>query len=106
MLTEFLSGVVILGIDEDICRRFGRLRGSLRSAGQLVGDFDLLVAASALRHDLTLLTNNRRHFERIEGLLILLSCAVSARAQGKDAGPKGGHCATSFRLALARSGSA
>jgi len=70
MLTEFLSGVVILGIDEEICRSFGQLRGSLRSAGKLVGDFDLLVAASALRHDLTLLTNNRRHFERIEGLRI------------------------------------
>jgi len=70
MLTEFLSGVVILGIDEEICRRFGQLRGSLRSAGKLVGDFDLLVAASALRHDLTLLTNNRRHFGRIEGLRI------------------------------------
>ena len=70
MLTEFLSGVVILGIDEEICRRFGQLRGSLRSAGKLVGDFDLLVAASALRHDLTLLTNNRRHFERVEGLRI------------------------------------
>ena len=70
MLTQFLSGVVILGIDEEICRRFGLLRGSLRSARKLVGDFDLLVAASALRHDLTLLTNNRRHFERIEGLRI------------------------------------
>ncbi|MGD1104098.1 MAG: type II toxin-antitoxin system VapC family toxin [Terriglobia bacterium] len=70
MLTQFLSGVVILGIDEEICRRFGQLRGSLRRAGKLVGDFDLLVAASALRHDLTLLTNNRRHFERIEGLRI------------------------------------
>jgi predicted nucleic acid-binding protein len=70
MLTQFLSGVVILGIDEEICRRFGQLCGTLRSAGKLVGDFDLLVAASALRHDLTLLTNNRRHFERIEGLRI------------------------------------
>jgi predicted nucleic acid-binding protein len=35
-----------------------------------VGDLDLLIAASALRHDLTLLTNNRRHFEEIEGLRI------------------------------------
>ncbi len=68
MFAEFISGVVILGIDEEICKRFGQLRGSLRSVGKLVGDFDLLIAASALRHDLTLLTNNRRHFERIEGL--------------------------------------
>lgn len=68
MLEEFLSGVVVLGIDEEICRRFGQLRGSLRRQGKLVGDFDLLIAASALRHNLTLLTNNRRHFESIEGL--------------------------------------
>ena len=29
-----------------------------------------LIAASSLRHDLTLLTNNRKHFENIEGLRI------------------------------------
>jgi len=68
MLEEFLSGVVVLGVDEEICKQFGQLRGSLRRQGKLVGDFDLLIAASALRHNLTLLTNNRRHFQSIEGL--------------------------------------
>ena len=34
----------------------------------LIGDFDLLIGATALQHDLTLMTNNRRHFDRIEGL--------------------------------------
>lgn len=70
MLEEFLSGVVLLGIDEEICKRFAHLRGSQRRKGRPVGDFDLLIAASALRHHLTLLTNNRRHFEGIEGLRI------------------------------------
>lgn len=70
ILEEFLAGVVILGVDEEICKRFGQLRGSLREQGKLVGDFDLMIAATALRHDLTLLTNNRRHFETIEGLPI------------------------------------
>lgn len=68
MLEEFLSGVVVLGIDEEICKRFGQLRGSLRRQGKIVGDFDLLIASSAMRHNLTLLTNNRKHFENIEGL--------------------------------------
>ena len=36
----------------------------------MIGDFDLLIAAMALQYDLTLLTNNRRHFERIDGLRI------------------------------------
>jgi tRNA(fMet)-specific endonuclease VapC len=67
-LQEFVSGVTVLGIDEETCRRFGRLRGSLRSRGKLVGDFDLLIAATALQHNLTLLSNNIRHFEQIEGL--------------------------------------
>ena len=68
ILEEFLAGVIVLGIDEEICKRFGQLRGRLRQQGRLVGDFDLLIAASALRYDLTLLTNNRRHFENVEGL--------------------------------------
>lgn len=70
ILEEFLAGVVVLGLDEEICKRFGQLRGLLRQQGKLVGDFDLLIAASALRHDLSLLSNNRRHFENVEDLRI------------------------------------
>jgi len=69
-LRRFLEGVVVLGLDGAICSRFGRLRGELRRAGSLMRDFDLLIAATALVHDLTLLTNNRRHFQRIQALRI------------------------------------
>jgi predicted nucleic acid-binding protein len=60
-----------VGIDEEICKRFGQERGKLRKEGRLIGDFDLLIAATCLCHSLTLLTNNRRHFEMIEGLQLL-----------------------------------
>jgi tRNA(fMet)-specific endonuclease VapC len=69
-LNDFLRGTTVLGIDEDICKTFGRERGRLRAAGLMIGDFDLLIAAMALQYDLTLLTNNCRHFERIDGLRI------------------------------------
>ncbi len=69
-LDTFLLGVDVLGLDEEICKRFGQLRGSMRKRGQTIGDFDLLIAATALRHRLTLLTNNRKHFEGIAGLEI------------------------------------
>jgi len=69
-LQDFLRGVTVVSIDEEVCKIFGRERGRLRAAGMLVGDFDLLIGATALRHNLTLLTNNRRHFERIEGLAL------------------------------------
>jgi tRNA(fMet)-specific endonuclease VapC len=68
-LQRFLnSELTILGMDEETCKIFGKERGRLRAAGLLIGDCDLLIGATALRHNLTLLTNNRRHFERIEGL--------------------------------------
>ena len=70
MLEGFLSGVDVLGLDQEICKRFGQLRGSMRKRGQTIGDFDLLIAATALRHNLKLLTNNRKHFEGIAGLEI------------------------------------
>ena len=43
-----------------------RERGRLRAAGTLIGDFDLLIAATALHHTLTLLTNNRSHYDSLE----------------------------------------
>jgi tRNA(fMet)-specific endonuclease VapC len=69
-LDAFLEDVTVLGIDEEICKIFGRERGRLRRQGQLIGDLDLLIAATCVHYGLTLLTNNRRHFDRIEGLSI------------------------------------
>ena len=69
-LNDFLRGTTVLGIDEDICKTFGREHGQLRAVGLMIGDFDLLIAATDLQYDPTLLTNNRRHFERIDGLRI------------------------------------
>lgn len=70
MLQAFLEGVAVLGIDDPICRLFAHERGRLRKARKIIGDCDLLIGATALRHNLTVLTNNRRHFERILGLVL------------------------------------
>jgi len=37
----------------------------------MIADFDLLIGSTCLRHNLTLLSNNRRHFEAVEGLEII-----------------------------------
>ena len=63
--------MVILGIDERICRIFGKERGRLRWQGRIIGDFELLIASTCLYHNLTLFTNNARHFEAVENLKIL-----------------------------------
>lgn len=67
-LYNFLRGVTVVGVDEEICKIFGKQRGRLRAGGRIIGDFDLLIGSTGLRHDLTVLTNNRRHFESIVGL--------------------------------------
>jgi len=69
-LLDFLQGVTVISVDEEICRLFGKERGRLRAGGKLTSDFDLLIGITARRYNCILLTNNRRHFENIEGLKI------------------------------------
>ena len=70
-LRNFLGPIAVVHLDETICRIFARERVRLRNAGRLISDLDLLIGSTAVRHNLTLLTNNRRHFERLQGLAIL-----------------------------------
>ena len=71
ILQEFIQGYEVIQLDDDICRIFAHERGRLKEGGTPIGDLDLLIGSTALRHGLTLLTNNRRHFERLSGLSIL-----------------------------------
>ncbi len=48
--------------------KFAEIRALLRRRGELISDFDILLGATALHHDLTVLTYNKRHFERIPDL--------------------------------------
>ena len=70
-LRDFLVPIPVVPLDDETCRIFARERGRLKALGTPIGDFDLLIGATALRHSLTLLSNNRRHFERIAGLNII-----------------------------------
>ena len=70
-LSAFLDYVEVVPLDDSICRIFASERRRLRASGNIIGDFDLMIGATALRHGLTLLSNNRRHFQRIRGLSII-----------------------------------
>ena len=48
--------------------RYAQARLELEQSGRRIGERDLLIAAHALAENLTLVTNNTREFERIEGL--------------------------------------
>jgi predicted nucleic acid-binding protein len=67
---RFLQPFRLIGLDDPLMTRFAELRALLRRRGQLLPDFDLLVGATALEHNLTVLTFNVRHLSRIPGLRI------------------------------------
>jgi len=66
----FVRGVEVLGITRAIAKRFALVRGDLRSRGLTVDEPDLLIAATALQHDLIMVTRNLRDFQRVPGLRI------------------------------------
>lgn len=51
-------------------RLFGEVKARLATAGQPVADADLFIAAITLSRGATLVTGNRRHYERIPGLVV------------------------------------
>ena len=62
---------VVFPLTEAIVDRAAEIYGSLRRQGKPISDADLLIAATALLQDLTLVTGNEAHFRRIDGLRIV-----------------------------------
>ena len=60
----------VIQIGEEIAELFGILKAGLEAKGQANDDFDILIAATALARNLILVTNNTKHFAKIEGLKI------------------------------------
>ncbi|MEK9201161.1 MAG: type II toxin-antitoxin system VapC family toxin [Patescibacteria group bacterium] len=59
---EFLSNITM--------RIYADIRRKLEIKGNKLDDFDLLIAAIAMEYGSTLVTGNKKHFERIEGLKV------------------------------------
>lgn len=70
-LRTLLSAFTVLPLEEPILERFGVVRGSLpRHVRKQVGDMDLLIAATALHHGLTLVTRNVKDFGLVPGVVL------------------------------------
>ncbi len=67
-LEGLYSGLEVLPYDLEAARRYGRLAAVLLDEGVPIGVEDTMVAAHALSRGLTLVTHNRKHFERVKGL--------------------------------------
>ena len=68
ILDEFLASISILafGNQEAICA--AQIRAALKQSGTPIGAYDLLIGATAITHNLKLITANPQEFARIQGL--------------------------------------
>lgn len=60
----------VLALTDEVITRAAEIYAELYQRGALIGDGDILIAASALVYGLALVTNNKDHFERIKGLAL------------------------------------
>jgi tRNA(fMet)-specific endonuclease VapC len=68
LIDAFVNSIVPLAFDAPAAAQFGRLAASLASKGLPIGGFDAMIAAHAVANELSLVTNNEKHFRRIAGL--------------------------------------
>ena len=60
----------VIDIDKSIMHVFAEIKSNLERKGNIIEDMDILIAATALSHNLILVTNNVKHFEKIKDLRI------------------------------------
>lgn len=70
MIDSFAARVAVMPFDEDCAAHYGLIANALAARGALIGDCDVLIAAHALTLELTLVTNNTKHFSRVKGLTL------------------------------------
>lgn len=60
----------VLPLTDDIIVQAAEVYALLYQEGQLISDADILIAATALKYNLVMVTENANHFRRIPGLSI------------------------------------
>jgi tRNA(fMet)-specific endonuclease VapC len=67
---EFAALNMVIPLNEGIAHRSAKLFADLRKKGKTIGHNDILIAGTAIEHDMVLLTNNLSHFKLVKGLSI------------------------------------
>lgn len=67
---EFVANNTIIHISEESAKISGNIYADLRQKGITIGTSDILIAGIAIENELTLITNNERHYASIQELKI------------------------------------
>ena len=71
LVRQFLKTIRILPWDSEAADWYAEIRHQLTRSGQPIGDVDMMIAAHSLSAGAVLVTNNNKHYDRIEAPLIL-----------------------------------
>lgn len=69
-IEKFLSSIGLLVFDIESAKRAGTIYSGLKSKGELIEGEDCMIAGITLNLNEVLLTRNKKHFEKIQGLKI------------------------------------
>jgi tRNA(fMet)-specific endonuclease VapC len=69
-LDAFLTVFDVVAFDADAAEHHARIRHALASNGLMIGERDLVIAATAAAHGFTVATGNLREFQRVPGLVV------------------------------------
>jgi tRNA(fMet)-specific endonuclease VapC len=67
-IVSFLASVTILPFNTAEAEQTAQIRAILKTQGQQIGPYDVLIAVTALHHNLYMVTANQREFDRVPGL--------------------------------------
>jgi tRNA(fMet)-specific endonuclease VapC len=68
---DLCTEVRIINVDQAVAERFGHIRAALFDAGLPAPEMDLMIAATALEHGLTLVTHNTKDYANVPGLTMV-----------------------------------
>lgn len=71
LVKQFIGQFVTIPFDQQAAHIAGQVGALLASQGTPIGPYDLLIAALALAHNLTVVTHNVKEFGRVKGLPIV-----------------------------------
>ena len=70
LLSTMVAPFEIFPLDDTVAESYAKLRAALENSGKSIGALDTFIAAQALHLDATLVTSNRKEFQRVAGLSV------------------------------------
>jgi predicted nucleic acid-binding protein len=70
-LGQYLQGFVVIHSSDDLCLKWADVRSEATKQGRPIDTADAWIAATALLHNVPLVTHNRKHYGAVAGLTII-----------------------------------